>query len=241
MKYEITQGQYADFLNTLSLQTIPPRAKFMFGDYEYFRGSITLSDKRFVATSPDRPANFVSWDDGMAYADWAGLRPMTELEFEKAARGTVVPKPKDYPWGSSSIDNLKRFVNENNEVVWAGLLEKDLTDENRDLFGASFYWVMDLSGSIWERCITIGSEAGRNFKGTHGDGATNYGYATNEDWPAGDHKSSGFGFRGGGFYEHGLSSDVHVPFSPVAFRRYGAWAGGYATQAYGQRFVRSVR
>ena len=29
--------------------------------------------------------NFVSFTDALAFTDWAGLRPITELEYEKAA------------------------------------------------------------------------------------------------------------------------------------------------------------
>ena len=34
--------------------------------------------------------------------------------------------------------------------------EAKLTDATRDILGASFYWVMDLAGSVWERAGTIG-------------------------------------------------------------------------------------
>ena len=39
-----------------------------------------------TATEPNRPASHITWADGVAWAAWAGLRPMTEFEFEKAAR-----------------------------------------------------------------------------------------------------------------------------------------------------------
>jgi formylglycine-generating enzyme required for sulfatase activity len=41
--------------------------------------------------------------DGMAYAAWAGLRPMTELEFEKACRGPLPPRSGEYAWGTTEI------------------------------------------------------------------------------------------------------------------------------------------
>lgn len=47
--------------------------------------------------------NVVSFNDAAAFADWAGLRPMTELEFEKAARGVVFPMPDAYSWGTDQI------------------------------------------------------------------------------------------------------------------------------------------
>src|ERR1043166_6122411 len=45
------------------------------------RGSIRIENGAYVAAKPNRPANQMSWDDGTAFADWAGLRPMSELEF----------------------------------------------------------------------------------------------------------------------------------------------------------------
>ncbi len=58
MKYEITQGQYAAFLNTLSDDDTFER--FSFGGRTYFkkRGTIRLEEDRYVAGSPQRPLNF---------------------------------------------------------------------------------------------------------------------------------------------------------------------------------------
>ena len=42
--------------------------------------------------------------DLVAYLDWAALRPMTELEYEKIARGSAEAiVPGEYAWGSTSI------------------------------------------------------------------------------------------------------------------------------------------
>lgn len=46
---------------------------------------------------------FVSWMDLLAYAEFAGLRPMTELEYEKACRGTREPVNDEYAWGSVTM------------------------------------------------------------------------------------------------------------------------------------------
>jgi len=43
--------------------------------------------------------------DVIDYAGWAGLRPMTELEYEKACRGPVRPVPDEYAWGGKGIAN----------------------------------------------------------------------------------------------------------------------------------------
>ena len=46
--------------------------------------------------------NWLSWADVAAYLDWSGLRPMTELEFEKACRGPNAPVAGEYAWGSNA-------------------------------------------------------------------------------------------------------------------------------------------
>lgn len=48
----------------------------------------------------DLAVNFVSFFDLLAYAEFSGLRPMTELEFEKACRGPREPVNNEYAWGS---------------------------------------------------------------------------------------------------------------------------------------------
>ena len=98
MKYEVTQGQYADFLNTLYSGATFFRAIHGGRGYASSRGTIRLDGSTYLAGVPSRPANWISWNDGLAFADWAGLRPMTELEFTKAARGTADPIAHEFPW-----------------------------------------------------------------------------------------------------------------------------------------------
>jgi formylglycine-generating enzyme required for sulfatase activity len=47
--------------------------------------------------------NYLSWDDVAAYLDWASLRPLSELEYEKACRGTALPLADEYAWGTPNI------------------------------------------------------------------------------------------------------------------------------------------
>ena len=242
MKYEMTQGEYAAFLASLSQEQSQTRANFGGKGYSRLRGAIKIENETYRADSPKRPCNFLSWDDACAYADWAGLRPMTELEFTKACRGSGAPLAHEYPWGTASKDQLVRVIDTHDDLVMSnGMNEGELTDKNRATFGASYYWVMDLAGSLWERVITVGDSLGRAFRGTHGDGRVNYyGYAHNADWPRGNTETAGFGFRGGGFYERHQAYSEFNPHSPIAYRRFGAWAGGNRTQAYGSRFVRTA-
>ena len=248
MKYETLQGQYADFLNTIGHYAASFRSPSGGLDYASDRGSIRIVDGAYVAEHPKRPANQMSWNDGTAFADWAGLRPMTELEFTKAARGPVDPVASDYPWGTSSKAGLVRRVGPDDDLVSTGAAdESHLSDATREALGASYWWVMDLAGSVWERAVTIGHPRGRAFRGTDGDGTLrDYGLATNDDWPLGDDESGGYGYRGGGYYERERerTRDQAVrdlnPFSPVSWRNYGSWGGGPRGVAYGFRAVRSV-
>ena len=242
MKYEILQGQYADFLNTLHEYAASFRSPIGGRGYHAERGSITLEGGRYVAAAPGRPANFMSWDDGAAFADWAGLRPWTELEFTRAARGPAEPVANDFPWGSASRERLLRRNQPDDELLQAGDAdESTLTDETRDVLGASYYWVMDLAGSVWEKVVTIGHPKGRAFLGTHGDGTLkDFGRATNADWPAGDHDGGGYGYRGGGYYERGRPDGPLNPHSRVEQRPYGSWGQGPRGVAYGFRAARTA-
>jgi hypothetical protein len=58
---------------------------------------------------------------------------------------------------------------------------------------------MELSGSVWERPVTVGNTTGRLFDGLHGNGAlTAAGEADVSNWPG--TAATGAGFRGGGWY-----------------------------------------
>jgi len=88
MKHFITQGQYAGFLNTLT----PTQAKERFyidGHGRWIKRSGKSPNHTYSASEPDERCPWLSWMDGAAFAAWAGLRPMTELEYEKAIRGPI--------------------------------------------------------------------------------------------------------------------------------------------------------
>ncbi|MEG1763170.1 MAG: SUMF1/EgtB/PvdO family nonheme iron enzyme, partial [Bacteroidales bacterium] len=47
--------------------------------------------------------NYLNWTDIAAYLCWAGLRPLTELEYEKACRGATKALLKEFAWGTKSM------------------------------------------------------------------------------------------------------------------------------------------
>jgi len=99
MKYKITLEQYADFLTLL----LPLQAAPRYQGNQSNRFNINASGGMYFTNFPDRACNFLSWTDGTAYADWAGLRPFSETEFEKACRGPLAPVLNEFAWGTTSF------------------------------------------------------------------------------------------------------------------------------------------
>ena len=228
MKYELTQGQYADFLNSLNDYSTDFRSNIGGRGYNKNRGTIRLKNQKYEAVDPNRPANYLNWGDIMSYLDWASLRPMTEFEMEKSSRGPDFPASKAYSWGNDNIDKLQRgYFDDGSYGMLNGMHEGQLKDESRAIFGASYYWVMDLSGGLAEPVIAASTKLGRVYKGSHGDGTLEITYAEkgNEDWPpldklAPNQKADGGGFKGGGVISiNEVGNDSH-PFDWVS-SRYG--------------------
>jgi hypothetical protein len=95
MKFpSLTQGLYADFLNTLTVEQAKKRWYADGQGKEIKRGG-TAPDYTYTATAPAERTAWLSWEDHAMVAAWAGLRPLTELEFEKAVRGLDAPESDD--------------------------------------------------------------------------------------------------------------------------------------------------
>ena len=241
MKYEITQGNYADFLNALGEHAASVRYPAGAPKYRHDGGTLRLENGVYRADRPEQRMNYLHWDDMMAFLDWAGLRPYTEFEYTKAARGPRKPIEHEFPWGTDNLYQLARKIDgqTNYMEIQNGMTEADLSDETLPYFGASYYWVFDLSGSLWEKVITVGDSVGRAFTGIHGDGTIDgYGFANVAGWPSGNRESAGYGYRGGGHYGEPWISGQN-PYSPIGFRQYASWSAGTRREAYGTRGART--
>ncbi|MGB3800760.1 MAG: SUMF1/EgtB/PvdO family nonheme iron enzyme [Lewinella sp.] len=138
MKYETSQQQWVDFFNTLS-----PAHRALHdvtstdgknSDAEHYRNGVIYdpnSGQDAYTTLPETAAGYTSMQDMMAYFDWSGLRPMTELEFEKAARGPLYPVGDEFAWGNASVANTRYDVEnlglEDEIVAAASLIDLGLT------------------------------------------------------------------------------------------------------------------
>src|SRR5690606_31578628 len=64
--------------------------------------------------------NFLNWKDLLAYLDWAALRPMTELEYEKICRGAEPAVDDEFAWANDDVvlatSTAVNNAGENNEV-----------------------------------------------------------------------------------------------------------------------------
>lgn len=106
MKYEITQDQYTAFLNVLdSAQAVQlgiSNAYSVRNGISQWTLQHPLKPGEYSTTNPYVPAG-TSATDLFAYLDWAALRPMTEMEYEKACRGPVAPVHNEFAWGTPDI------------------------------------------------------------------------------------------------------------------------------------------
>ena len=131
MKYEVSQGAYRDFLNSLNLaqQTIRTdnASSSLIGTEAFINGNLVGNYIHISTPSTQGAAaiygldaqgnnifdeaadgewvacNFLSWMDLAAYLDWAGLAPMSEIGFERICRGANPSASGEYAWGTTAI------------------------------------------------------------------------------------------------------------------------------------------
>jgi formylglycine-generating enzyme required for sulfatase activity len=120
---EVTNGQYLRFVQATGRSA--PR--------QWVNG-------RPAAGTDRLPVVYVSWHDANAYAGWAGGRLPSELEWEKAARGT---DGRLFPWGNNW--DRSRCRSSVTSVSGPSAVGSYPT-------GASPYGCMDMSGNTDEWC-----------------------------------------------------------------------------------------
>ena len=285
MKYELGQAQYADFLSLLpagqqaTRTPVSPaapagtRALVPPGQPPARNGIVIdrpagLGEAATYACDADgdglpggpadgqhRACNFLNWADLLAYLDWAGLRPLTELEFEKACRGPLPPVGGEFAWGTAQavdantvlLDGTAQESVAEQATATAGLASHGYLGPQGPLragFGASptsdrlqagagYYGARELSGNVWELVVPLDS-SGLAFAGGHGDGRLDpQGAADVPDWPL-----AGGGYRGGAmnsgivgvFRDLAVSDRFYIYLRPE-LRRYTSGGRGACSEA----------
>jgi len=223
MKYEISQGQYVEFVNKLT----SGQAANLIAITSANRENISGSGSVWSSTTPDRPKG-MNWFDLCAYLDWMALRPMTETEYEKICRGTTAATKGEYAWGNTSIYTTAYTLNfdgtsseqisnmgtstgnanynsvDPSGLVRCGIFAASSANNTREETGGTYYGVMEMSGNIYEQVVFLGDPDGRDFDGSNGDGEVHSsGYGNVAGWPGYDgatdidFNDNGFTIRGG--------------------------------------------
>ena len=98
------------------------------------------------------PAVHVSWNDALAYCDWAGFRLPTEAEWEYASRGGL--SQNAFPWGDELTPGGQHKCN-----VWQGEFPSRDSGEDGfigvapvDAFAANKFGLFNSVGNTWEWC-----------------------------------------------------------------------------------------
>ena len=265
MKYELSQEQYVSFLNMLSYDQQKARigntldnlqkGNYVFGDKSrpsarngivvfakqsgkpaLFANNLNSAEPYYAKDDGQTVAcNYLTPEDMLAYCDWCGLRPMSEMEYEKACRRPY-PQPsvsKEYAWNQTSYTAISgagdltglntedetpsspaKNVNVNNAAFGPARCGSfGSASSTQSQSGATFWGVMEMSGNVGELCYNV-KATGFNTSDvmvSHGDGSINANGTTNTNtsyWPVGT-TAGNFSVRGGSF----ASADTNLRVS----------------------------
>ncbi len=184
MVTNVTVSQYADFLNAaLADGSVELVDKEILGYYpgDEFRGYeheeeiragdwvfIPLDDPsqrvKFDGTSfspqsgyENHPMTMVSWFGAWGYCGYYDYRLPTEMEWEKAARGTDT---RPFPWGEeiarenanfyASRDPFEDMSSYGSRTSPVGFYNGKMYDNYQTLESASPYGLYDMAGNVWQ-------------------------------------------------------------------------------------------
>ena len=140
----VTNAAFTRFVSATGHITTAESAGEAWGCQKGKYGMIAgLSWKDYAAPDrSDHPVVLVSWYDAVAYCEWAGLRMLTEAEWECCARGGI--DGAQFPWGDEEPDGSQS--NFARQAI-------DMPPTNPvGLMGVNPYGIADLVGNVWQWC-----------------------------------------------------------------------------------------
>jgi len=142
-KFEVTNSQYAKFLNEYGKDINKASNKLIDIDSLY-----CLIEKSNNVYKPkdgyeNHPVVTISWYGAAAYAQFYGKRLPTEAEWEKAARGRLMLQ--NYPWGNNPIQDYANTSGMEGKDKW-------IRTSPIDSFMPNSYGLYDMIGNVWEFC-----------------------------------------------------------------------------------------
>jgi iron(II)-dependent oxidoreductase len=137
--FAVTNEQFARFLSEMR-----PLAKQL-QRWVSWLDRITIEPNDSYRAIPDfekHPVINVTWFGAQAYCQWAGLRLPTEIEWEKAARGSL---GRIFPWGNDWDPD---------RLCWWGSHDEKQTTVPVAAFenGCSPYGIFQMAGNVEEWC-----------------------------------------------------------------------------------------
>lgn len=198
MRTAVTNAQFAQFINETKYKTEAERIGWSFVFYQQLPTGFNQTQAAVnsewwrkvngacwnhiggpdahIALNDDHPVVHVSWNDAMAFAQWAGGRLPTEAEWEHAARGGL--DDVLFPWGNQEPDD-NHFHPCN---IWQGKFPT--TNTCCDGYSATApaksyepngYGLYNMCGNVWEwssgrlkikGTSTAARQHAKHFKGT---------------------------------------------------------------------------